>query len=368
MRIRRVGIATIATLVVLVAGSSGIARAAGRARGASNVPLAGPVAAGGAAALGRLAAVQRFLLIGPGPGMSSQVRMFDGGGALLGTLSAFGSFTGGVRVAAGDVNGDGTADLIVAPGPGRSPQVKIIDGTSNTVIFSFSAFSRGFLGGVFVAAGDVNGDGYADVVVGADKGAGPHVKVFDVHGGQLLFNFFAYAPQFTGGVRVAVGDVDGDRKADIVTGAGPGGSPHVKVFSGSDGSLLQSFFAYSPAFTGGVFVASGDLDGDGAADIVTGADAGAGPHVKAFLGIDPSKVLKSFFAYAPGFTGGVRVAVGDENGDQIADIVTGAGPGGGPHVKVFDGTAAGGILASFFAYSAGFTGGVYVAFGQSFVR
>src|SRR5262249_58835834 len=56
---------------------------------------------------------------------------------------------------------------------------------------------------------------------------------------------------FGGGVRVAAADVNGDGFMDIVTGAGPGGGPHVKVYSGKDGSLLRSFYAYEPTFAGG---------------------------------------------------------------------------------------------------------------------
>ena len=79
---------------------------------------------------------------------------------------------------------------------------------------------------------------------------------------------------------MAAGDVNGDGHADIITGAGAGGGPHVSVFSGTDLSILASFFAYDPAFTGGVTVAAGDVNGDGLADIVTGAGAGGGPHVE----------------------------------------------------------------------------------------
>src|SRR5205814_2243995 len=133
---------------------------------------------------------------------------------------------------------------------------------------------------------------------------------------------------------------------DVITGAGPGGGPHVRVFSGVDGSPLFSFYAYAQDFTGGVSVAAGDVNGDGKTDIVTGAGRGGGPHVEAFSGRDGSR-LASFFAYDPTFTGGVSVAARDVNGDGTADILTGAGRGGGPHVKVFD-RLGDGTLASFF--------------------
>ena len=71
--------------------------------------------------------------------------------------------------------------------------------------------------------------------------------------------------------------------------------------------------------------------------IVTGADSGAGAHVKAFNGRTQTNVA-SFFAY-PSFNGGVRVAVGDVNGDGAPDIITGTGPGAGPYVDAFASSA-----------------------------
>src|SRR5262249_25162959 len=205
---------------------------------------------------------------------------------------------------------------------------------------SYYAYSAGFTGGVFVAAGDVNGDAHADVITGAGFGGGPHVKVFD--GASLaagssaaqdavdrpLRSLFAYDVRFTGGVSVAVGDVNGDGKADIITGAGPGGGPHVEVFSGADGSVLESFFAYGNGFRGGVGVAAADVNGDGKADVVTGAGPGGGPHIKVFSGADGA-VLRSFYAYDPGFTGGVYVAAVALSGTGRADVIAGPGPGGG---------------------------------------
>ncbi len=275
-------------------------------------------------------------------------------------------FTGGVYVAAGDVDGDGKADIVTGAGPGGWPRVRVFSGANPAVeLAGFLAYSPFFSGGVYVAAGDVDGDGKADIVTGAGPGGGPHVRVFSgTNPAVELAGFLAYSPLFTGGVYVAAGDVDGDGKADIITGAGPGGGPHVRVFSGANPAIeLASFLAYSPLFTGGVYVAAGDVDGDGKADIITGAGPGGGPHVRVFSGANPAVELASFFAYSPLFTGGVYVAAGDVDGDGKADIITGAGPGGGPHVRIFTGTGADTGLG-FFAYSPGFTGGVRVAVGD----
>jgi hypothetical protein len=166
-----------------------------------------------------------------------------------------------------------------------------------------------------------------------------------------MFDFFAYTPAFTGGVHVAVGNVDGSNRASLITGAGAGGGPHVRAIKlvTSGGTVigttdLASFFAYSPAFPGGVFVAGGDLSGDGRAELITGAGPGGGPHVRIFdTGSAGPPELAGFVAYHPGFRGGAFVGV------TGSEVLTGAGPGGGPHVRGFDVTGAP-TPVSFLAY------------------
>src|SRR5439155_1334402 len=142
------------------------------------------------------------------------------------------------------------------------------------------------------------------------------------------------------------------------TGAGPGGGSHVRVFDNNGNPTAVSFFAYPPGFAGGVHIAMGDVDGDGFPEIITGAGAGGGPHVRGFT-VDTSNgsvvPVGSVFAYDPAFPGGVYVA-----GRVGLDVVTGAGPGGGPHVRTFDGQTGQGTATSFFAYPTGFGGGVAV--------
>lgn len=304
------------------------------------------------------------VIMGTDAPASSQVKTIDAAGWAHASFAAYSGSVGGVRVASGNVNGAGPSDIITGAGPGGNGHVKVFDGGAGfeLELRSFFAYGPSFTGGIFVGGGDANNDTFDDIVTGVDVGFAPHVKVFSGASGAELRSFFAFDPAFTGGVRVATGDVNDDGFADIITGAGAAGGGHVKVFSGATGSELRSFFAYGPSYTGGVFVGGGDVDNDGVDDVITGADAGAGSHVKVFSGANGSE-LRSFFAYAAGFTGGVRVAGDDVDGDGFADIITGAGAGAG-HVKVFSG-ATGAQLQSFLAYGPLYSGGVFVASGTT---
>jgi hypothetical protein len=305
-------------------------------------------------------ALSGVFAVGAGAGSPSQVNVYNADRSLHFAIIAFDGFMGGVSVAMGDVNGDGVADIVAGAGAGApSGHVKVFDGRDGTLLRSFLAFP-GFGGGIQVATGDVNGDGLADVVVGAGPGAaGGHVKVFDGATGSEIRSFFSF-PGFDGGITVATGDTNGDHLADLIVGAGPGASGgHVKVFNGSTGAEIRSFFAFD-GYTGGVTVAAGDTNGDGFAEIVVGGGFGSvGGHVKVFDARD-GRLLQSFLAF-PGSTGGARVGTGDRDGDQLADILVATGPGWpGGHVISFDGTTLA-PLDDFIAFAPSFVGGSSVA-------
>jgi hypothetical protein len=239
--------------------------------------------------------------------------------------------------------------------------------------YSYQAYDDGFLGGASVAAGDIVPGCGGEIVTGAGPGGGPHVIVAKPNqagsGARVIASWFAYDPAFHGGVRVAVGEFDGDTTdgKEVVTAPGPGGGPDVRVWKvGADGSvaMIGEFFAYSDAFHGGVYVGAGDLDNSPANgdEIVTGAGPGGGPHVRVFT-ISGKTITGNagFFAYNPAFAGGVSVAVGNFGPLQHL-VVTGAGPGGGPDVETF--TGSGGRVGGFFAYNPAFAGGVSVAAGK----
>ncbi|MFN6052914.1 MAG: Ig-like domain-containing protein, partial [Planctomycetia bacterium] len=259
----------------------------------------------------------------------------------------FANFRGEVRIVRADTNNDGVADIVSTMGPGGLPTLKVIDGATQATLLEINAYSSAFRGGIFVTTGDINNDGIPEIITGAGAGGGPHVKVFNAQTGAELASFFAYDPSFTGGISVAAADMDGNGIAEIITGAGPGGGPHVKVFNTTNYHVVKEFMAYDPSFRNGIFVAAGDFLSDGKREIITGAGPGGGPHVKiwdyATLAVDGQFMAYGGMTDSNGqvvdqfFSGGVRVALADVNGDNINEILTGAGPGGGPHVKAFAG-------------------------------
>jgi hypothetical protein len=304
-----------------------------------------------------------IMATGSGPGMAPLVRVFNAeSGVKLMEFNAYSTgYLGGVRVATGDVDGDGDQDIVTAPGANSGPDIRVYDGTTGVLIREFLAYSPLWSGGEFVAVGDVNADGYADIITGADAGGGPHVRVFSGKDGTPLQSFFAYTVGYQGGVRVAAGDVNGDGHADIITAPGGNSGPDLRVFDGVTGTLIREFLAYDRSYSLGFYVAAADINGDGIADIITGSGDGpsSGSNVRIFNGLTEA-LIRNFFVFPTSFQGGVRVAAtADANGDGAAEVVVGAGAGGGPAVEVIDSTSLR-VLDQFFAYDPMFPNGVYV--------
>ncbi|MFZ9862635.1 MAG: Ig-like domain-containing protein, partial [Gemmataceae bacterium] len=303
-------------------------------------------------------------------GTGTSVVLYDPAtGNSSGNVVPFEGYQGQVRISRADTNGDNRLDMVVSAGSGFAPLVKIIDSVDGTTITQFSAYDNNFKGGLYVSVADVNNDGFAEIVTGAGAGGGPHVKVFDGRTHSEIASFFAYDSNFRGGVSVATFDFNNDGTLDIVTGAGAGGGPHVKVFDGATMGLIKEFMAYDVNFRGGVFVAAGDFLSDGRYEIITGAGAGGGPHLKIWdyqtLNLVAEKMIYDNYTYASGlvvdmlFGGGVRVGIADGNDDGILDIITGAGPGGGPHVKVLSGLELN-VIRNFFSGEMDDSRGVFV--------
>ena len=161
-------------------------------------------------------------------------------GAVLAQMPALPGFTGPVAIQTGDVNGDGIPDVAIAPGAGGGPRVRVVDGKTGSELASFFAYDSEFRGGVNIALGDINGDGKLEVVTGAGEGGGPHVRVFNGQTGEVVSEFFPYEIETRGGVHVATGDLNGDGKAEIITTPGEAGGGFLLVLNAATGAELFS--------------------------------------------------------------------------------------------------------------------------------
>ena len=266
----------------------------------------------------------------------SRVTLYNSSTAAnLGFVNPFPGFTGVISTATSGFSNNGVAYTVAAAGAGGGPAIAIVNTQTGEVTKSFFAYNPAFSGGVSIALADFNNDGVLDIVTGAGPGGGPQVNIFDGSNFSLIKSFFAFDSNFRGGVNVGAGDINQDGSMDIVAAAGAGGGPEVRVFDGATLAVISQWYAYESSFSGGVTVAVGDLGDDGVFEVVTGAGSGGSPLVKVF-NANTGAFITQFLAYADTFKGGISVGINDGNGNGILDIITGAGAGGGPQVNAFD--------------------------------
>ena len=285
---------------------------------------------------------------------SSQQFATDVAGKLVPNgVSTPASATGHARSIRADVDGDGFTDTIYFDGPGGGSNVVVVRGVDpanpvqGAVSLNFNAYEESYKGGIYLAAADLDGDGGAELIVSPDAGGGARIEVFKLKGLQFvqLDNFIAFNDtEFRGGAHVATGDVNGDGTPDLVVSAGVGGGPRVAVYDGkgmtsmasSPRRLMGDFFTYDDAnsinLRNGVTVSVADLNGDGKADLVFGAGVGGGPRVYALdaamlntsgVATAQANPLANFFCSDPNGRGGISLVVKQASDNTPYLAVTG---------------------------------------------
>lgn len=278
------------------------------------------------------------IITGTEEGFGPQVSVFDGNGNVKYRFFAYAPYLrSGVRVTTCDLDLDGTDEIITAPGRGGRPHIRIFNAQGKPVIHpGFFALDGKFQGGTNIACGDVNADGRPEIIVAAAQGGGPHVTVHN-YKGQTIASFMAYSRNFRGGIRLATADFNDDGREEIITGP-EFGSPHVQMFDILPNlvkRLSPGFYAFHPNFKGGLSVVGADVNGDGKEEIVVSQRTAGQAWVKVYNGQDQT-IRKTFLAYPSTFEGGAVVAAGDTDGDGKDEVMTMPGSGGSPQVRVFD--------------------------------
>lgn len=284
--------------------------------------------------------------VGSATSKGGTIILSSANGITTNAVIAFPGATSSARVASADLTGDGVPDVIAASGPGMIGLVRILNGVTGELIREIEPFGN-FTGGVNVSAGDINGDGVPDYVISPDDGGGPRVRVFNGKTHAQIADYFGIDDvTFRGGARAAIADLNHDGKGDVMVSAGLGGGPRIALFNGA---LLGAnggpkfggdFFAFEPELRNGAFVTAGDINGDGFADLIVGGGPGGGPRVRAFDGRDltlnkSQTVLADFFAGNTDERMGARVSAKDVDGDGKADIIAGGVPHGAAVTRTF---------------------------------
>ena len=222
-----------------------------------------------------------------------------------------GAFNGGNKVLYADLDNDGQTETIVTD---KNSLTLEKAGQRKTIY----PYGRNFTGGINSAIAK-NNSGQTVIITAPNANGSNLIKFFDLELQATGQAFNAYSDQWKNlGATVAVCDLDGDQIDELITGAGYGGGPYVKVFR-QNGELLKAWFAYNSNFRGGVNVACGIIDDSKQNKIVTGAGFSGGPHLRIFN--QTGSVLGGWFAYSPSKRDGVKVVLSDMDNDGIKEII-----------------------------------------------
>ena len=241
-------------------------------------------------------------------------------------------------------------------GCGSGPLVRVLDPATGLVRAQFFAYEAGFRGGVRVATADLNRDGFDEIITAPGRGRQGQVRVWTQAGVELGgYRTLPFGPGYAGGVEVVAGDVDGDGQADLVTSMSSA-TGTVSVFRVLPFAMdpvvdtpYRSFVPFPGSYTGGVNVAVADfgtfVNGvktspalDGRCEVVVGTNAGIAATVRVYdLSVTP-KIVGTMRPIAPTFTGGVTLSIGRYDADAIPDILVGAGINGRSAVEIYSGT------------------------------
>lgn len=308
------------------------------------------------------------------------------------TFSPFVGYKGGISVAMGDLDGDGNDELITAMAKGTKATVRIWQmsgaGRVGSLLDEFVPFDNTTNSGVSIAAGDLDGDATDELIIGAGPGGTNLVRIFgDTNADgklsdDLLDTFSPFPVSFKGGVKVAADNVNNTGGAEVVAGTWTAGGTVAiytdtnasKTISDDGGAPLETFQPFGANYKSGINVAAGIIQnaGGGGAEVIVGTAKGAS-KVLIFADANASGTVSDdaiFDTLLPKGSG-AAIAAGDSDlSGTFVEVIVGPAAGSGANVRIYDDTNDPGALLSdeplanaFNAFSKN-SGGLNLAFGK----
>lgn len=292
-------------------------------------------------------------------GTKPALKVLTAAGKLLATKTVTTSkYANSYMLTNGDVDSDGLNEVILAAN-GKAPSQVVIYSYANSRLTqdkAFNPYAKTYAGGVTVALGDVDGDSKVEIVTAPNRGLVPEIGIFN-NLGKREKKFNAYSSKDRNGVSVTLGDVNKDGVSEIITVPGKGSKSNVIIYT-YKGKKLTSWYAVSKSYRLGVTTRTIDIDADGTMEIVAMSLAGDQPGV--YIYSWKGKLEKKFLALSKKFKGGVQAEIKDINDDLTYEIVT-AGRSGSSQINIFN--YKGKKLKSFYPYGAKYKGGINISLG-----
>ncbi len=241
------------------------------------------------------------------------MRVFDDRGIQKrnGFFSYLDNFLAGTPVFSSDLDGDGIKEII------NAYQGKIALYKQGKKIKEFMPFNN-FKGALSVSIADIDGNGLYEIAVAPADSGPAQIAIYSL-AGKRLGVFSPYGDKFRGPINISMRDINGDKTPEIMVVPGAGNAPELKIFS-TKGKLLKSFWVNDKKSRIGWSVTSGDVNGDGKLEIITGNLAGATPEIRIYN--SSGKLLGQFLAFDKSYKKGVRVLCEDIDDDGEAEILT----------------------------------------------